>query len=79
MSIWPEEIERQVAESKVYAAREDEQRRIIVSLLRGGSLLLGKRIELCWPDGPPYGMTNEQLVDWLDGKKSAANGAGEKP
>lgn len=42
---------------------------VIGSLLVGGSLLFGKRVELSWPDGAPDGMTEEMLVsigeEWL--------------
>ncbi len=34
---------------------------VIGGLLRGGSLLFGKRVELSWPDGLPKGMTEDGL------------------
>ena len=37
------------------------EREIIGSLLMGGSLLFGKRVELAWPDGLPGGMDQEAL------------------
>jgi hypothetical protein len=33
----------------------------IGSLLKGGTLVFGKRVELAWPDGLPGGMTEDDL------------------
>jgi hypothetical protein len=37
------------------------EREIIGALLKGGSLMFGKRVELTWPDGQPRGMDEDTL------------------
>jgi len=38
-------------------------KQVIGSLLKGGSLLFGKPVELSWPEGLPHGMTGDGLRD----------------
>lgn len=53
--------------NRIGRTSEEAQMRTIVGLLRGGSLLLGKPIEVVWPEGPPFGKTNAELADWIEG------------
>lgn len=52
---------------EVAATREQEQHRLVASLILGEAQILGKRVELAWPDGLPHGFTEEQLRDYARG------------
>ena len=57
----PLEIQRLNEDAAARSAADREQAKVIGSLLVGGAMLFGKRVEIAWPDGLPNGMTEEHL------------------
>lgn len=59
----PAEVARLEAEGRQRIDEQRVQSKVIGSLLVGGTMLFGKRVELAWPDGLPNGLTEESLKD----------------
>jgi hypothetical protein len=49
------------AECAAYAQQQERW----AALLRGEAVLFGKRAQIVWPDGSPYGRSNEELAEWV--------------
>lgn len=56
-----EQFRTQIAEDR---AHNEAESKVVGSLLVGGSLLFGKRVELAWPDGLPTAFTEQSLKDF---------------
>jgi hypothetical protein len=63
IAVPPAEVARLEAENENRHAEQRAQSKVIGSLLIGGTILFGKRVELAWPDGLPNGLTEESLKD----------------
>jgi hypothetical protein len=61
-------LDRYEAANRMERINRSVQMTTIIELLRGGSLLFGHRVELTFPDGQPFGKTNAELADWIEGR-----------
>ena len=52
--------------NRIGRTAEKAQMNTIAGLLRGGATLLGKPIDVVWPDGPPFGKSNTELADYIE-------------
>jgi hypothetical protein len=66
LEVWPEEVQMAILETRKHEEERHAEMRVVAALLRGGSTVFGSRIEVVWPDGPPYGKSNVELADMID-------------